>query len=130
MTALPDMVGEPHLAQQRQRASSNRRLSSGASAKVSLAPGDRGDQLRLHRLAQAAALRHQLEQAAQRGVEIGAVAGLRRVQRLHLEIAQALQAVALEVDLALADRHVAEFGPRLDVEHEQQPVDHDAGIPG
>ena len=66
----------------------------------------------------------QPEQPAQRRVEIQAVPSVGRVERLHLQLAQALQAVALEVDLAFADRHVAEFGPRLDVEHEQQPVHH------
>ena len=45
------------------------------------------------------------------------------VQRLALQIAQRLQAIALEVDLALADGHVAQLGPGLDVEHEEQAVD-------
>ncbi len=53
---------------------------------------------------------------------------MRRGERLHLEVAQALQAVALEVDVALADGHVAELGPGLDVEHEEQAIDQAQGF--
>ena len=85
------------------------RLSSGVRAVVEQAAVERRQRedvrpghrqlLLCHR---PTALRHQREEPPQRLVEIEAVARLRRVQRRQLEIAQRLQAVALEVDLAFA----------------------------
>ena len=72
----------------------------------------------------AAAVGHELEQAAQGEVEVFALARLLGGQGLEFEVAQALQAVAFEVDLAFVDGHIAQLGPRLDVEHEQQAVHH------
>ena len=72
---------------------------------------------------QAATLGHQSEQAAQGDIEVLALPGPRVGQGPELQVAQALQAVALEVDLALLDGHVAQLGAGLDVEEEQQPID-------
>ena len=54
-------------------------------------------------------------------VQVVAVQGLLAGQAYHFEVAQVLQAVALAVRLRI-DRGVAEVGPRLDVEQEQQAV--------
>ena len=61
------------------------------------------------------------EQGPDAVVQVVAVQGLLAGQAHHFEVAQVLQAVALAVRLRI-DRGVAEVGPRLDVEQEQQAV--------
>ena len=67
------------------------------------------------------AVADQPEQGLDAVVQVVAVQGLLAGQAHHLQVAQPFQAVALAVRLGL-DRRVAEVGPRLDVEQEQQPV--------
>ena len=64
---------------------------------------------------------NQPEQGLDAVVQVVAVQGLLAGQAHHLQVAQPFQSVALAVRLRL-DRRVAEVGPRLDVEQEQQPV--------
>jgi hypothetical protein len=125
--ALPHGIGELHLAQQGhggiiKQAAVERGQGEGVFGALQghLVGVAQAGLLTAH----AAAMGHELEQAAQGEVEVFALARLLCWQGLQLQVAQALQAVALEVDLAFVDGHVAQLGPRLDVEHEQQAVHH------
>jgi len=77
--------------------------------------------LRALRIAAREALPDQAEQLLQTVVEVVAVAGLVGGERGLFQLAQVLDAVALQVGLGV-DGRVAQFGPGLDVEQEQQPV--------
>ena len=63
----------------------------------------------------------QLEQPVERLVEVGAVAGVIVSRSTRHELAQAVEAVAVDVDVVV-DGHDAELGPRLGVEQHEQPV--------
>ena len=124
---LPQVVGKAQLAQQRQGAVVEQTAVQRRKRKGFARTGDSAAasaaKLALAGAAEAGAFGHQLEEPAQGGVEVDAFAGLRRVERLQFEVAQAFQAVALEVDVAFGDGHVAEFRARLDVEQKEQAVD-------
>jgi hypothetical protein len=123
---LPHMVGETHLGQQWHGGFVKQAAVQWGQGEGVFGTGQGFCKVLLFTggILEAAAIGDQAEQAAQGGVEIKAVTRMGRVERLHLQLAQGFQAVALEVDLALGDGHIAQLGPGLDVEHEQQPVDH------
>src|SRR3954452_22642710 len=73
-------------------------------------------------LGQPAALRHKRKKPPKRLFEVESVTRRVGVERSALEIAQRLEAVALEIHIAFRNRHVAQLWPSLDVEHEEQPV--------
>ena len=72
----------------------------------------------------AAALGNEGEEAAEGGVEVGALMGGGGGEVDELEVAEGLEAVAAGVHVAFLDGDVAELGAGLDVEEEHQAVHH------
>ena len=120
--ALPHGIRETHLAQKRHGGFVEQAAVERGQREGVLGAGNVRAQCLL--LLPAAALRHEAEQAAQGGVKEGAVLRVRGGQRLQFQLTQGFEAVALEVNLALGNRHITQLGPGLDVEHEQQAVHH------
>ena len=69
--------------------------------------------LMLHGLTQPAALRHEPEQLAQRGIEIGAIARLLGEERLHLQLAQALHARAPYLGIVVVSQYPSPEAARI-----------------
>ena len=120
------MVGETHLGEQRHGGFVKQAAVQWGQSKSVFGTSQASGQVLLLTgvLLKAAAGGDQAEQAAQGGVKVKTVACMGRVEGLQLQLAQRFKAVALEVNLALGNGHVAQLGPRLDVKHEQQAVHH------
>ena len=118
---LPDTVGERHFLEHRRRCLIEELAVQRCQREhiVDTALGQR----HIARL-WPAALGDQPKELPQSLVEVEAFARVGRVHRLIREIAQVLQAVALEIRLAGLDRHVAQLRACLDIEQKEQPVDH------